>query len=639
MNFNPRRILIALLAFGALLIPAVAQEASEPTVTGSAIAAQAYSAALGAAEITPAFSEDFQGTNRGLGLLCQNAADIALTTRPMREGDTVTCNANSTAFVETFFAVDGLAFIVSPDVDFLSCVGQSDLDQIFAPSAASLTNWSAVNATYADLPLAVVTSGLGSRPFAAIDTLVRGDGLRADLETLADSAAVIESVAAGSGKLGVISLAAATTAEGVTVLDYRNPELNLCIAPTLNNVLNTTYTLGDRLFAYTAAPGLEKPGVTDALSALVSEAGQAALADAEFLAVGADIAAEAATVISEGQTGRVFSLDQAPFVPTPGLTSEFAVAGGGAGLALIRDSLTQFAQRNPTVTIAGNYLGSAAGANDLCSGAAALIITDAPLNAEQAAACEEAGITTVSFPLAAAAAVVIRNSNAAAEFECFTTEALASLWQASAEEAPESSTILLANGYGDPSLNLLLARVAGGSAIARAGLNLNADPLYNAAAVGVVEDALAVLAYADYLAALDNGQENIEAVGVDAGSGCVLPTDETIFSGEYPLASPILLIATQEAMYDDAVQAALWYVLSNANYANVQSASLLGLDLDGLPGLRVALKAAFDSADAIEAEAFAAAAEAAAAEATATAEAVGTPMDEEEATAEATPQP
>jgi phosphate transport system substrate-binding protein len=62
----------------------------------------------------------------------------------------------------------------------------------------------------------------------------------------------------------------------------------------------------------------------------------------------------------------------------------------------------------------------------------------------------------------------------------------------------------------------------------------------------------------------EQNQDKLNLVGVDAGSGCVKPSQEAISSGEYkPLSRPLFMYPSQKALARPEVKAFMDYVVEN----------------------------------------------------------------------------
>lgn len=646
-----RRAALALLLLVLWVVPLAAQDETTEatpeapaglTVVGSSAAGNIFRQAVEAGGAEVELTYDLSGTQGGAEAFCQAQADLLVASRALTAVEVSNCTTAEVNFTELVVAIDGYALIASPDVDFVECVSSADLNTLVSPSAAAnLTNWNQLDPVYPDLAFGFASAQAGTRAYDLLDGVVNGEGFRGDT-VFGSDAEVVAAVAGGSGQLGLVSMGAALSAEGVTVLELNNPTLGICAAPGAAATLNRSYSGGERVFVYVNGNALE--ALTPALTAVLGAEGQAAVAAAGAVALDETTLALAQETLNGAVTGRVFSRELDTFQPAFGVSGELRLGGSATITPLLQGTLALFTQSNPGATLTENYLGAVAGARELCNGNLDVAVSVAPLTEEQLAACEALEITVVSYDLGAQAAVLIANAGNA-EAACLSVEQVARLWTASADApalwsdlgegfaANESEIILFGASKSDPSLNLLLTTANGSPLPVRDGLNENADVQYLGAAVANVPGGLAVMSYAQAQEVIESGA-GVQVVSVSGADGtCVAPSVESVSDGSYPFAQSVTLLINQTSLETDLVQAALWNLLADGSYIQLEQAGLVGLNLDTLTDRRAALQVLFAEADAIEAERFAAETSAIA---TQTAEAA-TPVAGEP-TAEATPE-
>ena len=612
MTFIARRALFALLVLSMLLLPVAAQDDSGVLVVGSAVAGQAFNAVAA----NEAFTTDFSGTQNGLAQFCGNAADITLATRPLSLAESSACAANGVEFVELLIGFDGYALIGSPDTEFAECLSTANLGALIAPSLTGTeVDWTLVNASYPAAALEFVHPGLNSRPSALVDRVVRGEGFRSDATALADSAAVIADVAAGEGKLGVVSLADALNAEGVNVFALNNLTLSTCVDATAENAFSRQYVGGDRMFAYVNAAALGKAGVAEALGALTSADAGEALTTAGFVALTDSLNAQAAAVVADGTTGRVFSNDVNTFQITGDPTGTLRVGGDAAGVNFLKSALPAATQLYSMITLEESYLGGPAAVREFCNGNRDVIALSREFTAEEQAACDANTIETFELPVGAQAAVLV--ANASSEYlSCISTATIAGVFATSDElpatwnsfnaEFADEPIYLFVSSKGDVALDTMMIASTGVSTPVREDVQINADAAYRAAAVGNTPGAVAVMTWAEAQDALA-ANESLQLVSVQADGGeCVAPSAETIADGSYALVQPVRLVINGRALETDTVQAAIYALFSDENYPLIEAADLTGLRFADLVNVRSTLVDAFRAADVAEAERFAA---------------------------------
>ena len=124
----------------------------------------------------------------------------------------------------------------------------------------------------------------------------------------------------------------------------------------------------------------------------------------------------------------------------------------------------------------------------------------------------------------------------------------------------------------------MMLQASGDNTPIRQDIEIDSDHLYRGAAVGNTEGALTYMSWGEYQAVLDNNQENIQLVEVDAGDGCVAPTEDTIQSNEYPLARTLYLAVNQQALTESAVQSYLWFTFGDDRFSQFERTQLRPAD-------------------------------------------------------------
>jgi phosphate transport system substrate-binding protein len=90
----------------------------------------------------------------------------------------------------------------------------------------------------------------------------------------------------------------------------------------------------------------------------------------------------------------------------------------------------------------------------------------------------------------------------------------------------------------------------------------------------------------------DESRDRVASLEVDGGEGCVAPTPETIASGEYPISRPLFIyVNTDRAAESPALEAFVDYYLSDSGMAAVEEADYVALEADALAATRSAWEA------------------------------------------------
>jgi phosphate transport system substrate-binding protein len=616
MTFLQRRVGGFVLLFALMVAPGyalLAQDNNTINVSGSGIVAPAFQAIADASGTNAALNVTVNGTNAGISALCTNTTDVALANRPLTQAEEQQCIGGAVNFVELVIGYDATVFVTAQDNDFLQCLTQDNLNAVFAPSASGQINtWDQVGATFPANPIAAVVPAQNTLPFVKLDSLVNGDGVRSDAQRVEDDNAVMTAVAGDTNALGVVtfdSLLRLNAGEnaGVKAVQYTNPTLNTCVTPSVETLNDRTYPLADRLFVYINAASLEKPGLRDLLNFALSNGASAPLSDAGYVPASAEIYTTGQESLTGNTTGRVFSREVTAFTIPEGLSGTLNIAGAAQAFDYTQSLTQSLSGVQPGLTVTTLLQGVPAGARRFCNGEVEVLLAYGELTEEQTTNCAANNITPQSFNLGKEAVVLVGNGNTA-HLACLTTEqitnvvtpkvdeAAITIWNQVAESFPETPILLLAPEQGNDLSDLLTIQTAGRAIPVRDDAEENSDVLYRAAAVANVEGALTYMSWNEYQQVLENNQERIQLIGVDAGSGCVTPSLETINDGSYVLTNDLNLVVSQTGLQNNLVQSLLWFIFSDANYSLIEGAGIVGISFGELPAVRDALQTAFNEA-------------------------------------------
>ncbi|NDJ60819.1 MAG: hypothetical protein GYB67_06820, partial [Chloroflexi bacterium] len=396
-----------------------------------------------------------------------------------------------------------------------------------------------------------------------------------------------------------------------------------CVLPTAESIEARLYDAGQRLLLYVNAAALDNhAGLAEALSFSTSAEAAPLVAGQGFFALTETITAANQMILADRTTGRQFSLEVIAFSIPDNLFGQISVGGASTGADYI-DTLTgAFTTAYPSIITNVTIEGQPAGVRRFCNGELDVLVTFEPLAGEAADNCAANNITPQTIELGRQATVVL--ANAASDYlTCLTAEQLATVWSARSVETitrwnqvnpefPDAPMTLFVPDPGDLFGNILMLQVAGANDPYRIDGEVNADPLFRAAAVNNVEGAATFMSWPEYQAVVRDGQASPLPVAVDSGAGCVAPDETTIADGSYPLSQPLLLHVSRAALTRPELQSLLWYAMSDANYGLLLDNGLTGLAFGDLPDIRASLQTTYDevAVEAAEAAAAAAAAEA-----------------------------
>jgi len=274
-----------------------------------------------------------------------------------------------------------------------------------------------------------------------------------------------------------------------------------------------------------------------------------------------------------------------------------------------------FNQENADVPIDVSGPGTGDGFEIFCAGEADITDASRPISEEEVVLCEDAGVEFVELKVAIDGLAVITSTNNDA-VECLSfadlyallgPEAQGETW-ADADDlagelpegfgtvnAPYPDAPLVIAGPGEESgtydsfVDLALADIAEERGLAEEEIatrpDYQASPNDNVIveAIGGTDTSLGWVGYAF---AAEN-EETIQTLAVDGGDGCIEDSEETIRSGEYPLARDLFIyVNVAKAEENSNVAAFVDLYLSDEGIASVSDAGYVDLAEEDLTATR-----------------------------------------------------
>ena len=279
----------ALLGIGVLL-SACAPGATPDPGTGGVEGTILVDGSSTVAPITAAVSEEFQkqypnvrvpvgiaGTGGGFNKFCTGETDISDASRPIKESETQLCQENGIEYVELPVAFDGLAVMVNPKNDFISCLTVDELKRMWEPAAEGVVaNWNQVREGFPDQPLSLYGAGTDSGTYDYFTQAIVGEegASRGDFLPSEDDNVLVQGIAGDVNSLGFFGLAYYSENKdklklvGVDVGDG-------CVEPNTETVAGGSYQpLSRPLFIYVNAARIdEKNEISTFISFYLHNAG------------------------------------------------------------------------------------------------------------------------------------------------------------------------------------------------------------------------------------------------------------------------------------------------------------------------------------------------------------------------------
>jgi phosphate transport system substrate-binding protein len=213
--------------------------------------------------------------------------------------------------------------------------------------------------------------------------------------------------------------------------------------------------------------------------------------------------------------------------------------------------------------------GTGGGFRKFCRGETQAQGASRPILTEEMEACAAAGVRYVEIPIAFdGLTVVVHPSNA---LRSATIAELRRAWEPAAERRitnwrqinsrwPDLELQLFGAGTASGTFDYFTEAVVGAAKSSRTDYTPTEDDNVTVQGVATNPGAMGYFGFAYY----EQNRQRVAALAIDAGQGPVAPSAESIASGEYPLARPLFMYFSADALRRPAVQRFAQFYVSNA---------------------------------------------------------------------------
>jgi phosphate transport system substrate-binding protein len=227
-----------------------------------------------------------------------------------------------------------------------------------------------------------------------------------------------------------------------------------------------------------------------------------------------------------------------------------------------------FQGENPGVRITVAQSGTGGGFEKFCAGETDISNASRPIDEEEEVPiCEKEGVRYTEVQVANDGISVATNPEL--QVDCLTTQQLKELWDQGSKvnslsqidpSLPDTELTLFGAGTDSGTFDFFTEEINGEEGRTRKDYQPSEDDNVLVQGVSGEPGGLGYFGFSYY----EQNKDKLNLVGVDAGSGCVKPSQEAISSGEYkPLSRPIFMYPSQEALRRPEVKAFMDYVLEN----------------------------------------------------------------------------
>ena len=243
------------------------------------------------------------------------------------------------------------------------------------------------------------------------------------------------------------------------------------------------------------------------------------------------------------------------------LSGSVAIDGSSTVEPLSTAAAELFSQEQPDVRVSVGASGTGGGFEAFCAGKTDISDASRPIEEEEAAVCEEAGIEFTELQVATDALTVVANPDV--PIDCITTEQLKTIWEPAADgevtnwnqvdpSFPDLPLNLFGPGTDSGTFDYFTDEINGEEGVSRSDYEASEDDNVLVDGVANTEGAMGYFGYTYY----EQNSDKLKALQIGSGEGCVEPSAETAQNGEYtPLARPLFIYVNNQS-YQEKPQVA-----------------------------------------------------------------------------------
>jgi phosphate transport system substrate-binding protein len=251
------------------------------------------------------------------------------------------------------------------------------------------------------------------------------------------------------------------------------------------------------------------------------------------------------------------------------LSGSVNVDGSSTVFPLSEAAAELFQEEQPDVQVTVGQSGTGGGFQKFCNGETDISNASRPIDEEEVAACEANSITYQEFQVANdALTVVVNKENDWAT--CLTVDQLKAIWEPNSTvnnwnqvdpSFPDQPLELFGPGTDSGTFDYFTDEINGEEGASRTDYSPSEDDNVIVQGVTGSPGGLGYFGFTYY----EENADNLTAVEIDSGNGCVAPSPETAQDGTYtPLSRPLFIYPSAEAVQSKPeVEAFVQYYVDN----------------------------------------------------------------------------
>jgi len=256
-------ILFVILAVGTVLGGNLVIKGSNTVYPAVQVWAEEFKARNPQVEI----SIEGAGSSTGIAALFNRQADIAMSSRWLKESEIEQMNAQGRYFIPFVVGYDGIAIVVNKSLD----IDNISLEQLRDIYSGKITTWNQVDSDLPNRRIAMFSRDNASGTFEVfVDIVMQGGRLAPQVQQLASTTAEVEQVRQNPSGIGYIGMGYIT--EDIKAISVEG------VKPTTENVNSGLYPISRPLYIFVdATDGFPKGVVDQFIRLALSPQGQSML--------------------------------------------------------------------------------------------------------------------------------------------------------------------------------------------------------------------------------------------------------------------------------------------------------------------------------------------------------------------------
>jgi len=248
------------------------------------------------------------------------------------------------------------------------------------------------------------------------------------------------------------------------------------------------------------------------------------------------------------------------------LKGKIAIDGSSTVQPFAEAAAETFNEEQPDVNITVGGAGTGDGFEKFCRGETDVSDASRAIEDDEIAACKKGGVDYTEVQVGNDGITIVTNKGLT--IDCLTTDQLKDIFGPKATagnykdvdpKLPDQSISLFTPGSESGTFDFFTDKINGEEGVQREkGVQTSADDNQIATGIEGEDGAMGYFGFSYY----EQNQDNLNAVKVDGGKGCVEPSQQTIQDGSYtPLSRPLFMYVSSKAFARPEVKGFVQYAV------------------------------------------------------------------------------